>query len=101
MLGAIARAATARHDEADRILWAVEAAGRQFPSIGTCLTQALIAQVLLARNGIASDLRIGVMRTSGGRFVAHAWVEKEGHVILGEASHRSYTPMPALHILKP
>ena len=88
-------------DVSDRIVWAVETASQALPGIGTCLTQALTVHVLLARNGIASDLRIGVRRTSDGRFIAHAWLEKDAHVLIGEAGHKSYSPMPALNLLEP
>ena len=47
-------------------IWAVETAGRHFPTIGTCLTQALAAYVLLGRTGHKSDLRIGVRRHAEG-----------------------------------
>ncbi len=45
----------------------------------TCLRQALTLQWLLARRGIAADLRIGVRR-EGRALEAHAWVECAGQV---------------------
>jgi hypothetical protein len=89
------------YDVSNRIVWAVETTSRALPRIGTCLTQALAVHVLLARNGIASELRIGVTRTSDGRFIAHAWLEKDAHVLIGEAGHKNYSPMPALNLLEP
>jgi Transglutaminase-like superfamily len=80
----------------ERAVWAVETASRQFPSIGTCLTQALAMQVLLARAGCESRLRIGVTRNAAGTFIAHAWLEKDGVIVIGGAEHRGFTPMPAL-----
>jgi hypothetical protein len=80
----------------DRAIWAVETAGRQFPAIGTCLTQALATQVLLARAGCESRLRIGVTRNAAGTFIAHAWLEKDGVIVIGGAEHGGFTPMPAL-----
>src|SRR5262245_2255053 len=41
-----------------RIVWATAAAVRGLPGIGTCLTQALTAHVLLGRVGYDTDLRI-------------------------------------------
>ena len=79
----------------ERAVWAVETAGRHFPAIGTCLTQALAAQVLLARAGCESRLRIGVKRNAAGTFIAHAWLEKDGLILIGGAEHRGFTPMPA------
>ncbi|MGH9254312.1 MAG: lasso peptide biosynthesis B2 protein [Vicinamibacterales bacterium] len=86
---------------ADRMVWAVETASRRFPAIGTCLTQALAVHVLLAGRSIHSDLRIGVTRTPNGKFIAHAWLERDGRILIGEADHKHYSPMPILNIVKP
>lgn len=43
----------------------------------TCLHRSLTLWWLLRRQGIESDLRIGV-RKEGGQFQAHAWVEYQG-----------------------
>lgn len=43
----------------------------------TCLHRSLTLWWLLGRQGIASELRIGV-RKEQGRFEAHAWVEYQG-----------------------
>lgn len=85
----------------DRTIRAVETVSRQFPAIGTCLMQALAIHVLLARQGYGSNLRIGVTRDSGGRFIAHAWLEKNGVVLIGESGHQNYTPLPLLKGLEP
>ena len=84
-----------------RIIWAVEAAGQHFPAVGTCLTQALAAYVLLRRRGCETNLRIGVSRDPTGKFAAHAWLEQEGAILIGEAWSKKYTPMPALNGLEP
>lgn len=65
----------------ERIAWAVQAASRYVPD-AACLVQALAAQVLLARNGYQSDLRIGVALEQG-VLQAHAWVESQGKVLIG------------------
>jgi Transglutaminase-like superfamily len=103
LLDRLARTRSGLDDHAshDRIIWAVETAGRQFPGIGTCLTQALTTQVILARRGYSSNLRIGVTRDSAGKFIAHAWLEKDGVILIGGAAHHNYTPMPALNGLEP
>ena len=84
-----------------RTVWAVETAGRHFPAIGTCLTQALAIHVLLARQGCTSILRIGVKRDTDGKFIAHAWLEKDGNILIGGEGHGSYAPMPGLNGLEP
>ena len=84
-----------------RAIWAVETAGRHFPTIGTCLHQALAAHVLLARRGCKSNLRIGVKRGADGKFTGHAWLEKDGNVLIGGAHSTTYLPMPMLNGLDP
>jgi hypothetical protein len=84
----------------NRVIWAVETAGRQFPAVGTCLIQALAAHVLLGRRGCVPDLRIGVKRNEAGKFVAHAWLEKDGAILIGGEPHQSYIPMPGLNGLE-
>src|SRR5262249_37373421 len=55
----------------------VRAAARHgFPS-ASCLEESLALWWLLARQGIASELRIGV-RKDAERIEAHAWVERDG-----------------------
>src|SRR5207248_4569283 len=66
-----------------RIIWAVDAASRRIPGAGTCLPRALAAQAMLARHGFPASFRIGVGRTDDGTFVAHAWVESDGEVVIG------------------
>ena len=80
-----------------QVIWAVEAVGRHFPGVGTCLTQALAGHVLVGRSGRKSDLRIGVTRKPDGKFDAHAWLESDGVILIGSASHARYTPMPVLN----
>jgi hypothetical protein len=54
-------------------------------------------QVLLARTGCQSRLRIGVTRNPKGTFIAHAWLEKDGVILVGAAGHTGYSAMPALN----
>jgi hypothetical protein len=80
----------------ETIVWAVETVGRHVRSASTCLTQALAVQVLLARRGHPALLRIGVVRGDKGRLEAHAWVESESEVVIGEYELERYTPLVAL-----
>ena len=80
----------------DRVVWVVRVASRCVPN-ATCLTQALVTQVLLARRGHPVHLRIGVTRSETGEFQAHAWVECQGRVVIGGASAPvRFTPFPPL-----
>ena len=79
---------------ADDIVWAVTIAGRYTPG-ATCLVQALVAEHMLKRAGHPAELRIGVSNQPA--FRAHAWVESEGKVVLGETeTPAEFTSLPAL-----
>lgn len=68
----------------------VLAAARNSPIPSTCLERSLSLWWLLACQGIAAQVRIGV-RKDDEKFAAHAWVERDG-IALGEpdASHLHY-----------
>jgi transglutaminase superfamily protein len=67
--------------EATMVGPAVAAAARHLPWHPTCLRQALAAQRMLRRRGIANRLHLGV--TSVDDFRPHAWVAVGGHPIVG------------------
>jgi transglutaminase superfamily protein len=75
------------------IAWAVAAAGVCIPGGGNCLVRALAVEAMLARFGHPSELKIGVARTESGKFEAHAWVESEGRVLIGEFAAGRFTPL--------
>jgi len=79
----------------ERIAWCISVASRYIPG-ATCLTQALTAQIFLVRRGYDSVLRIGVARDRNGNFMAHAWVEHEGRVVIGEVGCEEFTPLPVV-----
>ena len=81
---------------ADRVARAVAVASNHVPGVGTCLTQALAAQVLLARRGHQTSLRIGAARGEEGQFEAHAWLECGGKVVIGGSELERYTRIAAL-----
>jgi hypothetical protein len=64
------------------LIQVIRKVARRVPA-ATCLTQALTAQILLARTGHPSTLRIGVLRAATGRINAHAWLEIEGKIVIG------------------
>ncbi len=80
---------------AERIAWAVSAAGRRVPGGRNCLAQAIVAWVLLGRHGHDALIRLGVTHTPGRRLEAHAWLEHDGVVLLGGEGATRYTPLPA------
>jgi hypothetical protein len=74
----------------ERLRWAVVAASRYVPR-ATCLVQALALHGLLARRGRESHVRLGVR--TGERFAAHAWLEVDGTVVLGDALREGYAAL--------
>jgi hypothetical protein len=82
-------------EQVDAVTEAVSCASRFVPR-ATCLTQALATRILLARRGIESVVRYGAARGAGGKFLAHAWVESAGRVVIGGVtSPNRYAPFPA------
>jgi hypothetical protein len=92
-----ARETHSRRPPAERVAWAVEAVSRRIPQ-ATCLTQALSAQLLLRRFGYDSRLCLGVARTARGEFRAHAWLERDGAVLIGGTELSGFTRLPALNV---
>lgn len=93
----IGRAKASAHSQAleptpEAIAWAVEAAGIRIPGGRNCLTRALATEYLLHRYGYACELKIGVRREEG-KFAAHAWLESDQRVIIGEFEIDSYVPL--------
>ena len=73
----------------------VNAASRYTVGHATCLERSLAIWWLLARQGVASDLRIGV-RKSGDHFEAHAWVEQQTAPLhMAETDHEHYAAFDA------
>lgn len=81
--------------EEQRLLRAVESVTRRLLPRRPCLTQALTARLLLARRGARpTTLQIGVARGADEAFGAHAWLERDGTVLIGGATApHSYTAL--------
>jgi transglutaminase superfamily protein len=73
----------------------VNAADRHGLVHPSCLVKSLTLWWLLGRQGITSELRVGV-RKEGGNLEAHAWVERNG-IALNEPEerHRHYAAFDA------
>jgi hypothetical protein len=59
---------------------AIEHGSSLLPGEVSCLPRSIVAQSLLAREGIAAKVRIGV-KFAGDSFAAHAWLEHEDRVL--------------------
>ncbi len=78
----------------DRIVWAVLAISRYSPLTPSCLEQALAAKITLGREGYPALVRIGVASGQGGQLRAHAWLESNGEIIIGDRGAESFRPLP-------
>jgi hypothetical protein len=82
------------------IIWALEVATYYLPGQPKCLARALVAKLLLMHYGYRCDLRLGVARQNPEQLMAHAWVESEGKVLIGQIPElSSLTPFSNLHSL--
>lgn len=80
----------------DRIAWAIEKASAYVPA-AKCLCRGLVGQVLLSWHGVSSDLHIGIFKRSESELEAHAWVETDGRVLIGDLEDLSrYVLLPSL-----
>lgn len=83
-----------------QVAWAVRVTSRYVPA-ATCLTQALATRILLSRRNQPSTLRIGVAKNAQGRLMAHAWIEIQGQIIIGNLPNLTdFTPLPALEMAR-
>ncbi len=73
---------------------ALSRAERSVPG-ATCLAQALTAELLLRELGAPAVLRLGVSTepVAGRALDAHAWVESDGMVVVGDADFERYSPL--------
>ncbi len=64
------------------VAWAVAATARLVPG-ASCLTQAMAGQAMLARRGIASEVRISLPRDAAAGLAPHAWLQCGSTILLG------------------
>jgi hypothetical protein len=64
-----------------KISWAIEAVGKNLPGL-SCLRNAMTAKVMFANRRCPVEIRIGITKKAG-EIKGHAWVEKDGVVIVG------------------
>jgi Transglutaminase-like superfamily len=77
-----------------QIGWAVSVCSRYTPGGVLCLAQALTTQRLMLQSGYDCELKIGVTNPKDAKFEAHAWVEYEGEIIIGNLPDLArFTPL--------
>jgi len=75
-----------------RLAWAIDATGRRLGRASTCLVRALVAELVMDAHDGPMTLTIGIRRTEGGAFHAHAWLAREDRVLIGATSDE-YLPL--------
>jgi hypothetical protein len=79
-----------------RRVWAIEIMGNRLFPTNPCLTQAILVQALMRRAGQDTRLRIGVRREGRETLEAHAWVERDGAILIGrKEAEQGYVPLPS------
>jgi hypothetical protein len=82
----------------NEIIRAVDVSGRFLIRQRPCLTTAMVAQMMLAQQGYDTTLRIGVARQTPKSIQAHAWLEREGQIVIGRIPGMNrFTVLPPLH----
>jgi hypothetical protein len=82
-------------DDRQAILEATRSLGRRFLGDSPCLTEALTVRTFFQRRGYPAELRIGVLKSPIGQLLAHAWLESEGAVVIGDVqSPNKFTAFP-------
>lgn len=80
----------------DMLAWAVRSTSRFVPG-SKCLCQAITGQILMSLNGLSTELRIGVQKLDTEPFAAHAWLIRQGKILIGNLPNLAdYVPLPAL-----
>ncbi len=88
-----ADASGADPQDVDFVVWAVRRAARRVPK-GNCLPQALVARRMLAKRGLGCQTFVGALLEPDGSLLAHAWLERDGEVILGDLPDLNrFTPL--------
>lgn len=78
----------------DAVVWALDAVAPFLPDSVTCLRRAVVADSMLDHAGHDTEMHIGVRKTDAA-FEAHAWVEHEGRVLVGELDDlAAYSVLP-------
>lgn len=89
----IARVALKGTDE--RVIWAIEAAGRRLAGVSTCFVRALVAELALGSAERPLRLTIGVTRAPDGDLRSHAWVSDERRILIGGSTADQFVPLIA------
>ena len=85
------------------LIWAVNVSSKYMPGGVKCLARALTTEVLMKFNGYVPELRIGVAQSEAGKLEAHAWIESQGKVLIGQLNDLGrfrVLPLPTREVSK-
>ena len=77
------------HVSLEKLVWAVNVASKYSPK-STCLTRSITGYILFSSYGYSTKIKIGVSKSDEGNLDAHAWLENNNNVVIGE-SKKKYT----------
>jgi hypothetical protein len=79
------------------LIWAVEKSTQFTPGGAMCLARALTTKILMKQQGYDAELKIGVTKDPGGALKAHAWIEYQGEVTIGDLPNLvSFQALPSM-----
>ncbi|MDJ0649131.1 MAG: lasso peptide biosynthesis B2 protein [Xenococcaceae cyanobacterium MO_188.B19] len=84
-----------------KIIWAVNVSSKYMPGKVKCLARALTTELLMNLRGYEPELRIGVAKGETGKLQAHAWVESQGKVLIGQLEDLArfqVLPLPTIEV---
>lgn len=80
----------------ERVAYCVGLAARMHVLDSTCLKKAVVLYALLTRQGFDPQLLIGAAKATKGQLDAHAWLECQGKVLMGDPSPGHYATLCSL-----
>jgi hypothetical protein len=87
-----------RADARRLVTWAIEAVARRSPVPFLCFPQAIAAQAMLRRRGVAIDIHYGVARDHGRQVRTHVWAMDGVHPVAGFRAAQDFT---TIHVFRP
>lgn len=75
---------------AKNVSWSIKQAAIYTPWESKCLVQALTAQKMLKKRGVATTLYLGVKKDTDGKMIAHAWLRCGEYFVTGGSNRFGY-----------
>lgn len=75
---------------ARKICWSIEVMAYRTPWESACLAQAVAGKLMLKRRKLTCLMYLGMRKDPKGEFMAHAWLQSGGVVLLGGHGHETF-----------